>query len=69
MALGPAAALSDNLCRECEGYITSVVHGTDPIPRLRWATPRQGAGWAGVGGAGRGVAGQRGAAPCEWTRC
>jgi hypothetical protein len=34
VALGPAATLSESLTDACEGFITSVVHGTDPIPRL-----------------------------------
>ncbi len=34
VALGPAATLSESLTEVCGDYITSVVHGTDPIPRL-----------------------------------
>jgi len=58
VALGPAATLSESLTEVCEDYVTSVVHGTDPVPRLRCVGLR---GWEAPGeGRGGGVQGIRG---------
>lgn len=35
ITIGPPAVLSQELCGLCEEYITSIVLGADPIPRLR----------------------------------
>lgn len=37
ITIGPPAVLSQELCGLCEEYVTSIVLGADPIPRLRYA--------------------------------
>lgn len=39
ITIGPPAVLSQELCGLCEEYVTSIVLGADPIPRLRWVGP------------------------------